>query len=144
MRTGPLTVILATGILLGCAHDPGEEEGYPLTVSMDARVLGDSVHLSLHVTNISTDPVALEFPSSQQYDFVVRGEDGATVWSWSAARSFAQVLTADTVAPGATRSYTEVWGPDAMTGDYVAEGRLLATDHPAVLAIPIPLDDTGS
>ena len=63
------------------------------------------------------------------------------MWTWSAARSFAQVLTADTVAAGDSRRYAVTWEPGGLTGTFMAAGRLLATGHAVTLTIPLPLDE---
>lgn len=142
MRKGPaIGVVVLAATLAACAGRNGQvTDGYPLAASLEARVSDAAVQLTLHVTNVSEQPVPLEFSSAQQYDFVVRRESGETVWSWSAARSFAQVLTSDTVPPGQTRRYTADWNHEGRTGSFVAEGSLLAIDRSVHLAIPLPLD----
>ncbi|MEX2611267.1 MAG: BsuPI-related putative proteinase inhibitor [Gemmatimonadota bacterium] len=142
MRIGGAVVALLLATLMGCGSRADEaRQGYPLAGSMDARVAEASVHLTLHVTNLSEHPVALEFPSAQRYDFLVRREDGESVWSWSATRSFAQVLTVDTLPPGETRRYSADWPHGGRTGNFVAEGHFLADERAIHLAIPLPLDE---
>ncbi|MBW3571835.1 MAG: hypothetical protein KY467_12075, partial [Gemmatimonadetes bacterium] len=52
---------------------------------------GDTVRLTLQVTNASAAPVRFTFPSGQTYDFVVRPAGaGAQLWRWSDGMGFTQ------------------------------------------------------
>jgi intracellular proteinase inhibitor BsuPI len=90
---------------------------------------GQPVHLRLEVFNDTREAVHLRFNSSQQYDFEVLWED-QRLWHWSADRMFAQVLTAETLAPGQRREYEATWngrlvdGVEAKPGEYISRGYL--------------------
>ena len=102
-----------------------------LATSLQIEVGATAVRFVLHVTNPSTQPVTLEFASAQRYDFVVQTMAGAEVWRWSADQMFAQMLGEDTLAPGASRDYSETWQPGARSGVFVAIGKLTAMKHRA-------------
>ena len=100
-----------------------------LASSVEVEVRGDSVRLVLHVTNPANRPVVLEFTSGQRYDFAIRTAAGADVWRWSADKSFIQVLGSETIPPGGTVDYSEVWMPGDRTGSFVAVAELTATNY---------------
>ncbi len=49
---------------------------------------GEPIPLKLHVRNVSSQPVELEFATGQTHDFVVRRQDGTEVARWSLGRPF--------------------------------------------------------
>lgn len=93
---------------------------------------GDTVRLTLQVTNPSTAPVAVTFSSGQSYDFVVRPAGaGAEVWRWSADMGFTQALRTLTLGPGETWTFTERWTPPpGLRGEFAAIARLTSSDRP--------------
>lgn len=118
-------------VWVGCATL--QEEGAvssPLAPTLQVRIERDSVVLDLHVTNVSEEPVRLEFPTSQRFDFVVERESGAELWRWSEGRMFAQVLGTETVAPGSTLHYRAAWAPPSgLRGTFEATGVLPAMER---------------
>jgi hypothetical protein len=133
-------LVLALAALAGTSacRPPGESapaphSAYrgPLATSLQVQTLGDSVQLVLQVTNGTPASVTVTFPSGQTYDFSVL--DGTEpVWTWSADRSFIQSVRMVTLAPGETRTHSEVWTvPAGMRGrTLTAVGRLTSSDHP--------------
>lgn len=123
----------------GCAAPPAGSEGggealeQGLVHSLNVQVEAEAVRFTLNLTNAGTTPVVLEFPSSQRYDFAVEAPSGETVWTWSADRSFAQMLGADTLAAGATVEYEAEWASGRRPGQYVAVGRVTSTSVPVEL-----------
>ncbi len=140
-KHGALTLLLAllAPVLGACAPPPppaapdgpmpASSPAGPLTTSLQVQTGADSVVFVLQVTNTADAPVELEFSSGQQFDFAVL--DGTReVWRWSAERGFTQALGSETVAPGATRTYTASWSPPAGTrGRLTARGTLTARNH---------------
>lgn len=96
-----------------------------LVPSLSVRVIGDSVELTLRVTNGGNSEVELEYATSQRYDFVVRGETGAEVWRWSAEQMFAEMLGREELSVGGTLEYREVWDAGGRRGRFRAEGMLV-------------------
>jgi hypothetical protein len=70
----------------------------------------DSVRFHLQVTNVSAAPVVLSFATGQRADFWV-DRDGRTIWRWSEGRMWTQAMGADTLATGATRTFSASWAP---------------------------------
>ncbi|MGM0843831.1 MAG: BsuPI-related putative proteinase inhibitor [Bacillota bacterium] len=58
------------------------------------------------VRNETENEVTFEFSSSQRYDYAVKDASGATVFLYSSAAAFMQVLGTETLAPGEELSYT--------------------------------------
>ena len=69
-------------------------------------------------------PVTLTFPSGQRYDLRIWNDRGQIVYTWSADKLFAQVLTTEKVGPG-ERTFAFVANvPNLPAGRYVAEAWL--------------------
>ncbi len=113
----------------------------PLANTLSVRVSEDSVAFRLDVTNATAEPVVLEFGSSQRYDFAVESEAGAVEWRWSADRSFAQVLGADTLNAGETVTYEATWAHAGRTGVYEAVAWLVSGSHPVELRTEFELPE---
>ena len=64
---------------------------------------------------------------------------GKTVWSWSANKSFLQALGEETIAGGASLTFTEKWTPPKK-GLYLAHAMLTSTSHrsEAYAAVVVP------
>lgn len=105
-----------------------------VTVTTDRSMYGsgDEVEVRLRAWNTSDAAVTLEFTSGQRYDFQVQDVTGATVWTWSADRSFIQVLGEETLAPGEELVWTETVGATLEPGDYTAVGMVTNRSGPLV------------
>lgn len=132
-------VAVALAVMTGCAPrtealmDAGPGSPPELGSSFNVRVVADTVMLEIHVTNVTSGPVSLEFTSSQRYDFEVASASGESVWRWSAARSFAQVLGSEDLQAGESRRYVETWHGGGHEGDFVATGWVVSTNYPVEL-----------
>ena len=100
-----------------------------LITSLEVEVGATNVHFVLHVTNPTNQPIRLEFPSAQRYDFTVQTAAGETVWTWSADQMFAQVTGEATIPPGASQDYAANWPPNGRTGVFQAIGRITASNR---------------
>lgn len=138
MKTAALILLLAAG---GCGakdapevNPPDADDNTPgmaaLVSSVGVEVVADTVRMVLHVTNPTNQPVRLEFSSAQRYDFAIRTADGTNVWTWSADKGFAAALGSETIAPGASLDYSEVWKAGNRKGSFVAVAQLTSTSHP--------------
>jgi hypothetical protein len=138
------SVLAAALALLAACHPPapgaapaeaggtgGAESPGPLVASFQIRPAADSVAFTLAVTNSGREPLALEFRSGQTYDFAV-SDRGREVWRWSAERMFTQALRTETLAPGQTLTWRELWRPDpSLRGrSLTATARLASANHP--------------
>lgn len=132
-----LAALLVVGVW-GCATAPAADDvaaGSGLISSLDVKVDGDSVQMTLHLTSALETPVVLEFTSAQRSDFAVRDTSGAVLWTWSMDKLFAQVTGTETLAPGGALQYSGTWVP-APPGRYQAVGRVVSTNRPVVIAVP--------
>lgn len=131
MRPG--TVLIVAVLVTGCARwgaAAGEDSMAERTaMSMEVKVSASSVRMVLHVTNRGDDPIALTFPTSQRYDFLVQSRSGDEVWRWSDGMGFLQAISQDTLGPGESWDMEAVWDPGTRTGQYIATGIVMAGDH---------------
>ncbi|NIR47315.1 hypothetical protein GWO43_02420 [candidate division KSB1 bacterium] len=105
-----------------------------LELSGDELLLGDTVDLTLFVTNSRTTPVTLHFSSGQSFDFYARvasADRGAIVWNWAHDKAFIQVLRNVDLEAAETRSYQVTWdGRDNrgrfITGEVFAGAELVS------------------
>jgi len=111
----------------GTADPAGSESGLVTTLEVEDR--DGIVRFLLHVTNTTASAVELEFTSGQRYDFQVARQDGETVWTWSATRSFIQSLGTATLGAGESLRYSADWEPGGLTGDFVATGMVTASNR---------------
>ena len=112
--------------------DPGEGAPQELAASLDAKVRGDTVVFTLHLSNPTTSPVVLTFPSGQRFDFVVGSLTGEVLWTWSASRSFIQSVGEVTLRPGETTDFEAAW-ESARAGEYSVTGIVTSSDKPVEL-----------
>ncbi len=111
-----------------------------LVASLAGTVAEGVVSLTLTVRNPTASAVTASFPSTEEYDFYIKDvTTGKLAWSWSANRSFAQVLTSRTVPAGGSLTYTEKWtatvhGPVVAVGVFTSSTHKLVAD--ASLTIP--------
>jgi len=109
------------GLLAHC--DPGQS-GF--TVSLTAvdkiTVPGEPFSLTLSVSNCNERETARRYDSSQLYDFIVRDEGGATVWSWSHSRSFLPTVMDRPYGDRQTVTYGAIWDQTTNEGAVVVPG----------------------
>lgn len=97
-----------------------------LTTSQTVYAAGGPVDLALKITNRGSDPVTLQFSTSQRYDFLVLDAADDTVWRWSADKMFMQVLGQEQLGPGESRDFREHVAVALPPGEYAAVGRVTA------------------
>jgi hypothetical protein len=100
-----------------------------LVTSLEVDVSATNVRFVLHVTNPTNQPIRLEFPSSQRYDFTVQTPAGESVWSWSADQMFTQVTGEATIPPAGSQDYSASWHANGRTGVLHAIGRVTASNR---------------
>ncbi|HYI95544.1 MAG TPA: BsuPI-related putative proteinase inhibitor [Bryobacteraceae bacterium] len=96
------------------------------TVGLDAPryKAADSIDILVRLTLRSVDPVTLTFPSSQRNDMRIWNDKGEIVYTWSADKLFAQVLTREQVGPGERTLAFVANITNLAVGRYVAEAWL--------------------
>lgn len=88
----------------------------------DARAefaVGEPVSMTLTLTNCADTPVRLFYRDDQRYEFIAEDEQGQEVWRWSYDKAFAQAIGEETIGPGETVAYTEVWEQSSNDGQQV-------------------------
>lgn len=101
----------------------------PLVSTLSVETQGDSVLLQLAVSNASSAPVEITFPSGQTFDFAVRRGD-RLLWQWSETMRFTQQVRTETLGPGETRTYAAAWpAPADARGELTARGWLASSSH---------------
>lgn len=98
-----------------------------LTLGADRVAPGDSIPLTLHVLNGTTEPLVLEFTSSQRYNLWVAPLAGEPVWTWAADKLFMQALGQETIAPGDTIRFADFAPAPSEPGDYRVIGSITTT-----------------
>lgn len=61
---------------------------------------GDPIALYVAIVNQSNDDLVVTFPTSQQFDFALRDQNGNEYWRWSTGRVFTPAATSVTVPGG--------------------------------------------
>lgn len=143
-------------------RDPGEwdpsttsadlpaDEGIQLSLGMDRVTYspGDTIQVTIWLTNRLDVLRTLEFSTAQRYDLEVITQEDEPVYSWAADRSFAQVMGSEELPPGMEGPRWEelVPAPDAP-GEYrlrvvvPAQGTDLSAEVP--LEVSMAEDETG-
>jgi hypothetical protein len=95
--------------------------------------------LRLHVN--SKSPLTLSFSSGQEYDFALKNSAGATLWRWSATRTFLQALHQRIVADEWCATVEIPWPTTSegvlQPGDYTVEAVVTNVD-PLPFAATVP------
>ena len=115
------------------AMDAGAGSPPELGSSLNVRVVEDSVRMEIHVTNVTSSPIALEFSTTQRYDFEVSQPDGDRVWRWSEDVMFGQALGVEELGPGESRQWAAAWPGEGREGDFVATARVVSSNYPVEL-----------
>ncbi len=115
-------------LVLGALVAPASEAlaADPLQVSLTTNksgyLRGDQAQLTVTVKNTSATPVVITFGNGQKYDFSARDSSGLSVWTWSQGRVFSPVPSQQTLAPGASLTFTESWSFTGNLGQALADG----------------------
>gem|GEM_PF-2881509 len=95
-----------------------------LVLSDSSFALGSKIDFSMIFENTSKDTLELVFPNTCRFDFVI-SRDGAEIWSLLAAKSCAQVISRNRLAPGAVMTLDSSW--DGQTS--LPEAKVLLGKH---------------
>ncbi|HLL53870.1 MAG TPA: BsuPI-related putative proteinase inhibitor [Myxococcaceae bacterium] len=118
-----LLFALALGVVMApFANASADPLQYTLTPSKSDYLRGEQAQFTLTVKNTSSNPVVVTFTSGQKYDFSVRDANGITAWTWSQGRVFSPLPSQQTLAPGASLSFTETWTFTTNLGQALADG----------------------
>lgn len=123
---------------------PDAEGRYGIKVDVDRKVYnpGDTIHMALTAFNRTGQPLVLNFPTAQRFDFLLRrGEDGLgaePVWRWSRDRFFTQSEGVERLTPGRPAiEYTASRRAPGEPGIYLVVGKITAASWPLSATVPI-------
>ncbi len=87
--------------LLSPAVAASQSQGVSVSITSDkARYIpGESITVSVRVVNEGSEPVRLNFSTSQRFEILVQDRQGRVVWRWSHGKYFAQVLGKEVLKP---------------------------------------------
>lgn len=106
---------------------------YPRTgLGYHVSYIRQSNELALYVYNPTDKPIAVEAPTAQMTEFVL-WQNGQLVWRASAGKSYADVITSETIRPGEGKVYKETlpWVP---AGTYFLQAYYLGETNRAPVA----------
>jgi len=83
--------------------------------------LGDTVKVKMTLTNIGGGIITLKFPTSQIFDFSVKGINTELSYLWSSDKAFLQVITEKTLKSGQPIRQDLEWTPSEL-GAYAITG----------------------
>lgn len=83
--------------------------------------VGESVEISLSVTNPGSSNASFRFPTGQMHDFIVL-RDGQLIWQWSHGKGFTQAFTTLTLRPGESKAFSDRWDQRNNDGQQVLPG----------------------
>lgn len=102
----------------------------PITSKFHVRADQKKIDFALHLTNPTKKSVELEFPSGQEYDFVVVDSAGHEVYRWANGRLFTQALQNRLLDGGETMRFEERAEKSLPSGKYVAVATLRSSNYP--------------
>ena len=113
-----LSAILISTFLMGCSTKTDSPSG---EIDLDAKSLENTNEegytVGLHpkeneknsyiftIKNVGSEPMKLNFPSTQKFDFSIKNKDGEEIYRYGFNHSFAQVLTEEIIAPNESIEY---------------------------------------
>jgi hypothetical protein len=112
------------------------------SVSVGPMIAGSPVLATFRLQVNASAPLTLSFPSSQQYDFALNDSAGNTLWTWSASRTFLQLLHQRTVKDEWSATVeipiSELPGGALQPGDYTVQASLPTTaSTPFAATVPV-------
>ena len=114
----------------------------PAALAAELRTtVGVKVILYFTVTNVTDEPIDLEFEGAQQFDFaVVERKTQRQVWHWGSRRVFAAIGSRRRLAPGERLTFMQPW-PATARGDYTASAWLTSSSHKAAATVNVDLHE---
>lgn len=113
------------GLALGALGMGNSVKGENISCKLEVETLIDRCKFTLIVKNNLNSENVLQFPTSQQYDFIVKSSDGKIIWQWSKGMMFAQAFTSLILSSNEEKTFTEEYS--LPIGEYSAQGILTST-----------------
>jgi hypothetical protein len=114
-----VSMVLAPSLSPALAADPLQVQ---ITTNQSDYARGQQAQLTLTVKNTATYPVVVTFSNGKKYDFTAFDASGAAVWTWSQGRVFDPIPSQQTLAPGASWTFSESWSFTTNLGQRLADG----------------------
>ncbi|HET8712469.1 MAG TPA: BsuPI-related putative proteinase inhibitor [Gemmatimonadales bacterium] len=124
-------------LIVACARPELQVE---LTTDKSVYRSGEPIEVTVKVTNRSNRDTALQFASSQRYDFQIIDPTGATQWTWSADRTFMQVLGSEGLRGGQSIEYREQIPATLAPGRYQVTGMITTMGRPLQASATISVE----
>src|SRR3712207_6353997 len=122
--------VLTTLVLVLLAGSPAAGQGSPLSVVIvlerSAYRSGEPIVFTVRVSNVSSQPVTVNFATSQRIDVFLQSE-AVEIDRLSRARSFTQVMGQQTWTPGQIVTFPDSWQPRSTL---LPSSTSAATDQP--------------
>lgn len=109
-----------------------DSPGVSLLLDKEQMQPGDSVRMTLKISNLSATPMTLHFSDGQIFDFEARrAVGGDLVWNWAHGKAFTEALWDMTLESGESKSYGVIWngldnGGLAVSGDFALRATLVS------------------
>src|SRR6266540_2699897 len=78
----------------------GEELSFNMALDAPRYPAGGAMGIRLTLRSTGPDPLILNFPSGQSFDFKICNDKGDVVYTWSANKVFALIIRRETFGPG--------------------------------------------
>jgi len=88
--------------------EPREEPSF----KVEAAVHEDHTQVKLLLHNLEDQPLSLTFPSSQQFEVIIKRASGEELYRYSKGKMFSQALTSVSLQPGETKTWEVAWNYD--------------------------------
>ncbi|HXY30318.1 MAG TPA: BsuPI-related putative proteinase inhibitor [Gemmatimonadaceae bacterium] len=108
---------------------PGDSlTAYLVAYADSASTTGD-ILFHFVVSNPTSHPIAIDYPTGQSFDMEVRNSSGTVLWRWSTGVVFTPIARSETLAAGASLAFDGKWTPTAH-GAITASAWLTSSNHP--------------
>ncbi len=102
----------------GITINPEELFESKLTLTEDGEIL----KINFEFTNIGSEDLSLTYMSGQRFDYQILDASGETVLTWSANKSFIEMISEVPMAAGETITYTDDFDYSDMMGGKIPAG----------------------
>ncbi len=138
---GPRTYDLVYARLGGVTVVTGTETSFSLALDHSSYEALSTARARLSLRHVGDAPLKLNFPSGQEFDIVVRNDNGDPVWIWSKGKLFTQEV--HSIEVNGEQNWVPVIPLEGIPpGSYHAEAFLTNAEPPTYTAT-VPFTITG-
>ncbi|RYX84825.1 hypothetical protein EON83_07735 [bacterium] len=136
--------IEATPVELEVVAAPAEPIKFEAKLDKTEMAQGESVKVSMTVTNTTKEDQTLHFGSGQSFDVQVFNDAGESVWTWGANKRFIMALRDVPLAAGESKTFDATWNgltfPDFKKGKGTYTIKGILTTNPRLESAPIKIE----